>query len=342
MEKLKIFFARIHSGSFNRMFMYIKQIKQESNQNQVKTFFDMLWCIFRYNVGYLEYRVFGFCYIKGKQNRSSFITMHDNLVLVKKLNDSSYDHILKDKLEFNTRFQKYIGREFLDLRKTDADGLRAFLKKHPVVFAKVTDEFGGLGIARIESKTVTDYASAYSTLTANKQYAVEEAIIQHERMSALNPTSINTIRLVTVTKDGTAHYMYSLVRVGNGTTFVDNISSGGMYAPVNEKGVIFRRAFCDKTGELYERHPVTKTEFVGFTIPYFAEAVALCKTTALQIPQLGYIGWDIVITPNGPALVEGNEMPGYDMCQNYYHLPDQHTGIKTKFQQVLGNSFFER
>ena len=34
--------------------------------------------------------------------------------------------------------------------------------------------------------------------------------------------------------------MYTLVRMGNGTKAVDNISSGGMYAPVDENGVIFK------------------------------------------------------------------------------------------------------
>ncbi len=48
-----------------------------------------------------------------------------------------------------------------------------------------------------------------------------------------------------------------------------------MYAPVDENGVIFKPAFCDKTGELYEIHPFTKTKLVGFRIPFYAQAVEM-------------------------------------------------------------------
>lgn len=341
MNKLKVFFARIKSGSFGRMFMYIDQIKKESGQNKIITFFDMLWCIFRYNVGYLEYRVFGFCYIKGSKSRSSFLTMNDNLLLVNTLNNKEYQHYFKDKIEFNNQFKEYIGRDFLDIRNISIEDFKSFLNTHPIVFAKVLDEFGGLGIKRIESKKVIDYNKTYNDLINNKQYLLEEGLVQHETMNKLNPTSVNTVRIVTVTKDNQPHVMYSLVRMGSGSGYVDNISSGGLYAPVNSKGVINKPAFCDKTGEIYNIHPSTKTKLVNFEIPYYKEAINLCKKAALKFPEMGYVGWDIVIKNNGPAIVEGNEMPGYDMCQNYYHLEDKETGIKLKFESVLGKEFFK-
>ena len=46
--------------------------------------------------------------------------------------------------------------------------------------------------------------------------------------------------------------VYALVRMGMGGVCVDNVSSGGMYAPVNEHGQLYRPAFCDKTGKYYQ------------------------------------------------------------------------------------------
>ena len=77
MTKLKTFFRRLFAGSFKRMFGYIGTIHKETGKNRFIMFFDMIWCIFRYSVGYMDYRVFGFANIKGK-NRRTFMTMNDN------------------------------------------------------------------------------------------------------------------------------------------------------------------------------------------------------------------------------------------------------------------------
>lgn len=83
-----------------------------------------------------------------------------------------------------------------------------------------------------------------------------------------------------------------------------------MYAPVNEQGQLYRPAFCDKTGKYYERHPVTGTEITGFQIPLFDQALELCRTASRRVEaHLKYIGWDVAITPDGPVLVEGNNLP---------------------------------
>ena len=85
-------------------------------------------------------------------------------------------------------------------------------------------------------------------------------------MNKLCPDSVNTVRIVTLVTAQGAQMVYALVRMGMGGVCVDNVSSGGMYAPVNEHGQLYRPAFCDKTGKYYERHPVTGTEITGFQI----------------------------------------------------------------------------
>ena len=65
----------------------------------------------------------------------------------------------------------------------------------------------------------------------------------------------------------------------------------------------------------------------------------MCKKAALVVPQVGYVGWDVAITPERPVLVEGNTLPSYDMCQNYGHI-DNKTGVKPKFTAILGEEYF--
>lgn len=334
MNQLKVFISRVKEASLSRMKMHIREIHKESGRSSVSIFLDMLWCIARYGVGYLDYHVFGFAYVRGKKLRSTFMTMNDNLSLVRAVNDPEYRCCFKNKAKFHELFRDYTGREVLDLTQAEEPEFEQFLQKHGTVFAKPVDDFGGHGVRKLCAGQVEDYQSLYLDLKESGSVLVEEQILQHPELSRLNPSCINTIRMVTLVADGVPHHMYSLIRVGNGTGVVDNISSGGMYAPVWEDGKIPKPAFCDATGSYYEEHPMTKVPFVGFAVPCYDEAVELVKRAALVVPQVRYVGWDVAISDKGPVLVEGNVIPGYDMCQNYHHLRDDKKGILEKFQAL--------
>lgn len=333
MKKLKVLLGRVKNASFARLNMHIREIHKESGRASVSIFLDMLWCIFRYGVGYLDYHVFGFAYIRGKKQRKTFMTMNDNLKLVQMVNQAEYRCYFKNKLKFWSRFSGFTGRAYLDLEKSDAKALEQFVQQYRTVFAKPADDFGGHGVQKICAENVTDYVKLYEELKQCGSVLIEEEIVQHPEMNRLNPSCINTLRMVTLVKDGQAHLMYSLIRVGDGSKVVDNISSGGMYAPVWEDGKIAKPAFCDATGLYYENHPSTGVPFVGFSIPDYDKAVELVKQAALVIDQVKYVGWDVALSDHGPVLVEGNVIPGYDMCQNYHHLRDHKTGILEEFRK---------
>ena len=333
MGKIKVFLDRLREASLRRMNMHIREIHRESGRSRVSIFFDMLWCVARYGVGYLDYHVFGFAYVRGKHQRQTFMTMNDNLALVRQVNQQAYRDVFRNKLKFWTRFSDYTGRAYLNLEEADPETFEAFVKAHGLVFAKPAEDFGGHGVQKLRARDITDYAALYGELRDTGTVLVEEAIRQHPHMDELNPSCINTLRMVTLVKEGEAHLMYTLIRVGDGTKAVDNISSGGMYAPVWEDGKIAKPAFCDATGQYYEKHPVTGTEFVGFEIPDYQAAEKLVLRAALVVDEIKYVGWDVALSANGPVLVEGNVIPGYDMCQNYHHLREDKRGILEKFRQ---------
>jgi hypothetical protein len=45
--------------------------------------------------------------------------------------------------------------------------------------------------------------------------------------------------------------------------------------------------------------------------------MAMVKEASLLHPQNKSIGWDVVLTPNGPGLIEGN----HDWCKLVWQLP---------------------
>ena len=343
MNKLKTLARRIRSMSFKRYFFYAGRASRESGRFMLSVLFDMFLCAFRYGVGYLDYYIFGFARITKDSDRRTFMTMPDNLNLFKLVNDEKATEIFENKDRFDRVFSEYLGRSFLDLDECSEEQFCRFCDGKGRFFAKITDAFGGLGVKAVTvPETDEDRKKLFSGLREEHYGLAEEEIRQHSAMSSLCSRSVNTLRMTTlIGKDGAPHLMYVLIRIGRGNADVDNITSGGMYSQIDiEEGVIRAPAFCDKTGDVYYKHPVSGTEIVGFRIPYFEEAKALVLKAALKVPEVRYVGWDVAITENGPVFVEGNTIPGYDMCQNYRHLPKNNkTGVLPKFREVLGCDF---
>lgn len=129
------------------------------------------------------------------------------------------------------------------------------------------------------------------------------------------------------------------LRIGNGK-YVDNFNNGGMVVPIEEdRGEIIYPAL-DKSGHLYDVHPLTGVPIKGFKIPLWDEVIALVERAGQVVPQVGVVGWDVCVTDNGPLLIEGNDYPGHDI----YQLPPHRTngiGVLPKFQKAMSECLSE-
>ncbi len=57
---------------------------------------------------------------------------------------------------------------------------------------------------------------------------------------------------------------------------------------------------------MHETHPDSGFRIADFQLPYMEEVRAFIDEVARVVPQVQYVGWDIVVSPDGPVLVEGN------------------------------------
>lgn len=326
------FFAKVLKRmDHHKLREYVRDIAEKTGKSRVLVFVDMLYCGIRYQAGYHDYREFGFYEMSAKQ-RATFLTRGINNEIVKKYNDPSYFHFFEDKGEMNQTFSAFLKRDWLDLRSSTEQQFFAFAEKHDRLVAKPFNGEGGKGIGFYATDENTDKAALYRELLEKKQEIVEERLVQHPALKALYPESINTIRMFTFTDGKEAWYLQSLLKIGNGGSHVDNFSSGGMYAFTNEEGVLITPA-VDEADHVFEKHPQTGVQIPGFQIPYMKEAVDLAKEAALVVPQIGYVGWDIAITPDGPALIEGNAYPGVFQAKACYS-PDGN-GILPVYRKIM-------
>lgn len=334
MPSLSFFRKAIKYMSFRGMFDTIDLVHKRSGKCRPWVFCDVVWCGLRYGAGYGDYRLCGFENLTGAQRRT-YVTRGSNNKLVSLLNDPAYDSIFDDKTQFNAVFHDFVGdRGWLDLRRESREKAVEFLKSHPVIMAKPADGTGG---KQVEKITVSDYAAPeeiYDKLKKNGQNLVEGYLIQHHELSRMYPLAVNTLRIVTVLTEGESHVIYAFIRIGNGGAAVDNLHSGGLCAPIDIDTGIITHVGYDRDENTFEVHPYTGTPIVGFHIPFWKESLELCLRAAHVVPQVGYVGWDVCVTENGPVLIEGNNYPGNDILQMPPHVPDK-MGMLPRFKQYV-------
>ena len=170
-RKLATFFRQLKHLSFARMKLHINAVHEESGKNRLFIFCDMVWCEVRYGIGYLDYHVFGFADRHGAV-RKTYMTAVQNQALTRQMNDPAYFYQLNDKIEFDTIFSDLLKRRFLDLRKTDAAGLREFCAGTDAIFCKPAGLCGGEGIQRLVTADIDDYEALYDRLVKGGQLLI--------------------------------------------------------------------------------------------------------------------------------------------------------------------------
>lgn len=330
------------------MFERIDIVKTKTDKSKIEIFFDMIWCGFRYGAGYVDYDVIGFYKLNSKQ-RKTMLTRGINNKFVKELNDKEYWHVFDNKNEFNSTFSIFVTRDWIYPISEDKEKTIEWIKNHKVFFAKPNNGQCGKGIEKINLEKLDevlnsnienvennkDIESLYNYLVENKLELLEEPIHQHKKMNELNPSSVNTIRMVTIMNESNeVTILTAFSRIGNGN-HVDNFNSGGMTAKIDvETGKIIEEA-VNKKGVIFAKHPITGTKIKGFQIPNWNEAKKMVKEAAKLSPNVRYIGWDVAITEDGVTLVEGNQFPGHDIYQVAEKMKEGQLGILPEFEKAL-------
>lgn len=328
--QVKYILKKISGFNVKKMLDTVKVVSKKQNKNKVYILLDIIYCMFKYQAGYNDYLEFEF-YLLNNKERKTYLTNGINNKIVRKYNNKAYWHVLDDKIEFNTKFKKYIKRDFLDLRYSTKQDFEMFAQKHKVFMAKPIDDFGGRGVEKIELNGTYNDQKIYNKLKQSQQFLVEEFISQHTEMNRLYSNSVNTLRLFTFFDGNKVHYLQGVLKFGNGGT-VDNFSSGGMYTFLDENGIVLCPAI-DKEDNRYEVHPISHEKIVGFKVPMYNEAIEMVKEAATLIPEIKYIGWDVAITNLGPAIIEGNSYPGIFQMKPSYNKGKQ--GLLPNYKRYI-------
>lgn len=278
-----------------------------------------------------EYFFFHFDELSDK-GRKSFISNRDRNKYLAKINTRNDWDVFFDKSKTYAVYREFYGREVSVITGTDdKHKFMEFVARNREFVVKPIVSSRGKGVKLISSDgsdsefLLEDLMSEYTD-----GFVIEEAIIQHEIMSSLNESSVNTVRCPTILANGKIHVFHPILRIGRKGSFVDNGSAGGILASIDPiTGIVFTVG-KDERGNSFVKHPESGVVIPGFKLPEWDSLLTIVENVAKVIPSTRYVGWDMAYTRNGWIVVEGNSYGQFSVLQ----IP-LGKGIKKDFEEIV-------
>lgn len=309
----------------NKVILYAKQLLKSDN-NPI----DIVWCTAIYGASPNNYREFNFRELTPKQ-RNTYVTHRFSQHMIKKFNNSAYIDLFEDKTKFAEHFSAFFGRKWVSTEGITKDRLKDFIDDvGGKIILKPAFEAQGAGITVYDDANIEE---VWEKVNNMPKAILEEWIQQHEELNSVYPDAINCLRIITLYKDGKTHFLAGGMTWGNGKK-IANASASGIVSPVNFRTGQLENPAADFHNGCYFTHPITGASLIGIKIPYWKETIKMLKRATKVVPEVGYIGWDIAITPNGPVLIEGNTTPGYKYYQIPVHMKNK-CGNKHRYEKWL-------
>lgn len=254
---------------------------------------------------------------KGWIWRNHHVTKIRMRFLKRKFNhDSKSRNLLDDKASFYRHWQEHLHRKWCIPEELSFEEFEEKFNGANTIIAKRRQGFGGKGIIFFDMAE-RDLRSVYDEIISEKDdYIVEEYHNQTGWLHDVNPSSLNTIRVATISINGKTDVIFAYLRVGIEGSHVDNLHSGGIRFPIDHhtgrilKGMNYQ--ICD-----VEAHPDSGISLYGETIPKWDEIVEFCRNAHDLAPEsLHLVGWDICLDEDDMILIEGNSGPGFPPIDN--------------------------
>jgi len=275
--------------------------------------------VYKYNISILEYFQFGF-YNKTQETKEEWAGTGTMYEFQKIANPPNERIILDDKRLFYKKYKEFFIHDLYSLEelKQNPTIIDALLTKEKKVVLKEASGKCGAGVKICHTENL--HSESLLKMMQEGEFDILETYIkQHSQMQELSPSAVNTIRIFTqIRKGGQYEVLGCRIRISVNCE-VDNLAAGNLAAPIDKKTGIINGpgVYSDITKAPESVHPITAVSIVGFQIPYWEEILTMVKIASLKHPQNRSIGWDVVLTENGPGLLEGN----HDWCKLVWQLP---------------------
>lgn len=292
---------------------------------------DMLWQAGFKQVGFQDYIDYDFA-ILSPAERATYMTHPVSNEISQRYDHPDYRGVFQDKIEFDRVFSEFLRREWMVVEEGNADAVRAFTEKHGTIVTKEPVGQAGTGVHRYHAEDIEDWTEFHAGLLTRGELLIEQLIVQHPDLAAVCPGTVNTTRVTAFFDGDTTHILAIAQKFGRGAVS-DQMTFGGFYTMLDDDGHAVGAGY-DSHGHVHEHHPDTDFPIAEFQLPMMEEVRTFVDRVARVVPQVQYVGWDIVVSPDGPVLVEGNW--GAGVYENKPSVTGIRTGHKDRYRAAIG------
>ena len=198
----------------------------------------------------------------------------------------------------------------------------------------------GKGVKILPVSASEEMEAAMEYIQKGGRGIVEEYICQDETLQKLNPNAVSIVRFYSVNSPY-GSYVFAPVLTSALYKDIANGCQDAITAMIDiRNGQVITDAVDQNKLAEYAAHPVTGVNFKGFQVSHWEETLEMMKRAVPLVGRLSNIGWDVAITKDGPVMIEGNTIPGFNTAQysGFRWITDGY-GYQPLFDAVNGIEF---
>ena len=166
---------------------------------------------------------------------------------------------------------------------------------------------GGSGIFVFTPSECSDAYMKKLFCEGGGSFVIQERIQQHRLLNDLNPSSVSTIRVLSLLMDDKVYIESAGLRVSAPGAAYVSVDDGGFYTEILEDGRLSTRVY-NNLGKWVDNGNGVFDD--SFRIPSMERVYDLVRRIHPRLGHFRCIGWDFAIASNGdPVMIEFNEFP---------------------------------
>lgn len=183
-------------------------------------------------------------------------------------------------------------------------------KGERLVIKPSVESGGGKNIVLFTSKNeLTDTGQKLSDLFAGyqKDFIVQKVVLQHELLKSLNPTSLNTIRIMTYLNENKVDVLSTIIRIGRKGSNTDNATTGGISCGIQKNGQMNSLGY-QLSGTSFSATD-SGIKFKDVKLNFIPQIVDTVDELHKEVPFFKLVSWDLAVDNIGNiVLIEYNVM----------------------------------
>ncbi len=165
---------------------------------------------------------------------------------------------------------------------------------------------------------VIEFYNRYLAANTAQGLVLERYIEQHDELSKLNASSLNTLRVWLLQKDAEVRLIGAVLRIGRAGQLVDNASQGGILAKVDlDTGILDKAKNAEVFPTYFSHHPDSGAVIEHVQLPHWDACKKVAKDCLRVFPRATFVGLDLAIGPTEPVVVELNLEPDRISARNF-------------------------